>query len=373
MRPPGDLNDLGADGRAAWDRLIASEVNSILKELKEAGKVPTGLASDDTNSAGVRTIEWPGFPVLVSDELGLDAALELLDLPFGAPDGGRLRQEEYLEWRPIIRDGRLRGIEMTTELRDYWTVLAGHEPGRTLELLGKLAGEGGAAPAADAYGSELGDPFAPGVSTKSLEKAFRATMLPVEKPPSPSISPYNDGTRALCCMVQRSNSLRALLALVLSAARQLVVCDELTGQTRYASGSEAIDQLGAAAQDGRNSDPLIVERITRFVSEGHRIAFDDPLGIYIGQVQLHELEQPGGEDVPAAWLEFSRGVGAAQSPDGRSRRQRLKLALPKDADFDLDDLVVRRSGERLRFGGQLAALVELAVYVRTGPVEEAPA
>jgi len=28
---------------------------------------------------------------------------------------------------------------------------------------------------------------------------------------------------------------------------------------------------------------------------------------------------------------------------------------------------VRRSGERLRFGGQLAALVQLQVHVRTGP------
>ncbi len=75
--------------------------------------------------------------------------------------------------------------------------------------------------------------------------------------------------------------------------------------------------------------------------------------------------------MPRAWLELSRGTGAAKSPDGRPRHQRLKLELPEDADFSLADLRVRRSGERLRFGGQLAELVELAAYVAVGPVRRA--
>jgi hypothetical protein len=169
-------------------------------------------------------------------------------------------------------------------------------------------------------------------------------------------------------MVQKDNSLDALLALVLSAARPLVVKDEVTRQKRYPSGSEAIERLDAEARDGRNSDPLIVERVVRFVSEGRGVDVDDPLGVYIRELQLHELEQPDGEDVPRSWLKLSRGAGAAHSPDGRSRRQRLKLELPKDADFSLADLRVRRSGKRLRFGGQLAELVELGAYIVTGPV-----
>ena len=314
MGPPGELDELDGPGRAAWAELVAQEVDSIVSNLREHGKTPTGLLGDGEEVEGVRTIEWPGFPVRVSDELGLDAALELLDQPTESLEVGRMRQEEYLEWWPVRGDGRLRGFEMTTELGDYWKLLAKHGNARAAEPLG-----------------ESGEPR---------------------------------------FMVQPNNTLGALLALVLSAARPLTVVDELTGQRRYPSGSEAIERLGASAQDGRNSDPLIVERIARFVSEGRRIAFDDPLGVYIGQVQMHELEQPDGEDVPVAWLELSRGAGPDESPDRRSRRQRLKLELPTDADFDLDDLIVRRSGERLRFGGQLAALVELAVYVRTGPAGE---
>ncbi len=316
MRPPGELDELDAAGRTAWTGLVTQEVDSIVAQLRELGRAPTGLLGDGEAAEGVRTIEWPGFPVRVSDERGLDAALELLDRPPGSPDGGRMRQEEYLEWWPIRRDGRLRGIEMTTELGAYWEILAEH-----------------------------GEEDAPAPPEENGEPPF---------------------------MIHENNTLHALLALVLSAARPLTVVDKLTGQRRYPSGSEAIAALGASAADGRNSDPLIVERIVRFVSEGRHVAFDDPLGVYIGQVQLHELAQPDGEDVPAAWLALSRGAGAAESPDGRSRCQRLKLTLPDDADFNLDELTVRRSGERLRSGGQLAALVELAVYVQTGPVVEEP-
>ena len=101
-------------------------------------------------------------------------------------------------------------------------------------------------------------------------------------------------------------------------------------------------------------------------SEGRPVGVDDPIGIYIVSVQEHELAQPDGEDVPEDWFSFKRGVSATQAPDGRQRAQRLTLEVPGDADFALSDLVVRRTGERLVLGGQLAALVQLAVYLRVG-------
>jgi hypothetical protein len=360
VRPPGELDELGEAGRAAWSDVVDKEVAKILKELVESESEPTGLAATGEADTGVHTIEWPAFPVRVAAELGAAAAMELLDQSSsGADEVGRGRQEEYLEWRLIRRDGEPRGIEMTTEFHEYWTVLAGHEPERALAQIGAFVGEELADPA-KVYGPDLADDATP----KKREEAFERTMLPG---PKGELSPYNNGQAGLCCMVHSNNTLKALLALVLSAARPLLVKDAVTGETRYPSGSEAIAELGAEAEDGRNSDPLIVERIVRFVSEGRRVGFDDPLGVYIRELQLHELEQPNGEDVPREWLELSRGAGEAESADGRPRRQRLKLELPHDADFSLADLVVRRSGERLRFGGQLAELVELGAYARAGP------
>ena len=61
-------------------------------------------------------------------------------------------QEEYLEWRTVRdRGGAIRRVELTTELRDYWRVLAAHEPARTVELVGELTGR--AAGPQDVYGT----------------------------------------------------------------------------------------------------------------------------------------------------------------------------------------------------------------------------
>lgn len=373
MRPPGDLDELGGAGRAAWSALVGREVERILAELKRSGREPARLLAADATDVAVRTIEWPAFPIRVSDELGAAAAMELLDRSGPSEEEiGRAGQEEYAEWRLVHRDGEARGIELTTELREYWTLLAGHEPRRALEVLASFAGEDALEPVV-LFGPELENPLASQVTVAQREAAFARTMLPAGERGLAPFGPHNDGRAALCCMVQASNSLAALLALALSAARPLLIEDVVTGEMRYPSGSEAIEGLRAEAVDGRNSDPLIVERLVRFVGEGRPVGIDDPLGIYIRQLQLHELAQPDGEDVPAEWVELSRGLGAGEAADGRSRAQRLRFELPEDADFSLSDLVVRRSGEKLRFGGQLAELVELCAYVRTGEAGDLPA
>jgi hypothetical protein len=162
--------------------------------------------------------------------------------------------------------------------------------------------------------------------------------------------------------------LEALLRLGLDAmAHPVVVQDPVTGRVRYASGAEVIPLLGAAAQDGRASDPVVVERIAKLASEGRAVAVDDPVGIAIRGVQRSGLAQADGCEVPAEWFSFSRGVPADEAPDGRQRCQRLTLEVPPEAG-SVDELVVQHTGDRLRFGGQLAALVQLTAYLRTGPI-----
>jgi hypothetical protein len=367
VRPPGGLDELGEAGRAAWSAHVERLVETIATDLQANGQAPQGIGDAGEGPMRVRTLEWPAFPARIAAVLGRRAAMEGLDRHDPERgDVGRADQEEYLEWRLVRREGKPVAIEMTTELRDHWTVLAAHEPQRVLALAGSFAGDEAEAPAVLLYGMGLDQVLAATPAERGL--AFARTMLPGDGLEASEwrFSPYNDGRTALCCMVHRSNDLSAMLRLVLGAARPLVVEDSITDERRYPSGSEAIASHAVSAQDGRNSDPLIVERVVRFVTEGRRVIFDDPIGVYLGQIQLYELVQPDGEDVPAEWVRLSRGTAAADAADGRSRAQRLEFALPDDADFSLDDLVVRRTGEKLRFGAQLAALVELCAYVRTG-------
>jgi hypothetical protein len=163
-----------------------------------------------------------------------------------------------------------------------------------------------------------------------------------------------------------SNSLDALLRMAAAAAVPLLVLDAESGEPRFPSGSEVIALLRDpdSAKDGRSSDPVIVERLARLATEGRPIRFDDPLGIYIVDVQTSELLTPEDEPLPREWLRLS-GQDPPQ-PDRLPRDQRLELEVPADAGFTLAQLRSARTGRRIEYGAQIAELVQVAVYLRVG-------
>lgn len=353
---PGGLCELCAEAAAAWDHLLAE----VVAEVKPP---PQALATADTRTQELTGPDWPAMPARIQSCLGRRQAHALLDWRTDHGDEGRrLHQEEYLEWR-VVRadDGNPRRIEMTTEFGDYWKVLAGYQPEETLKLVASFAGEETIDPRA-VYGDL--DPFGAAVDPSQRSAAFAATMLAATG--RPMANPYNNGQRAICCMVQASNTLKALINLVAASAEPHVVIDAVTKDRRPMSGSEAIQVIReGAAQDCRNSDPVVVERVVRLATEGRLIAFDDPIGVYIRGVEHGQLIRPDGSDVPAEWFKLCRGVGPDEAADGRPRYQRLTFEVPEGAGFTLADLKQRGTGDRITHGAQLAEVVTLGVYVRT--------
>lgn len=163
-----------------------------------------------------------------------------------------------------------------------------------------------------------------------------------------------------------TNNLDALLRLAVAAAVPRLVPDAESGEPRFPSGSEAIAELSdpRAAEDGRSSDPVIVERLARLATEGRPIRFDEPLGVYIVDVQASELLTPEDEPVPREWLRLSRQ--ASPCADGLPRHQRLEFEVPAGAGFTLAQLRSARTGRRIEYGSQIAELVQVAVYLRVG-------
>ncbi|MDZ7734542.1 MAG: hypothetical protein U5R31_16970 [Acidimicrobiia bacterium] len=263
----------------------------------------------------------------------------------------------------MVRDNRgpVR-FELTTELGAYWELLATHAPDRVLELVGQFAREEDIDPTA-VFGGH--DPFDDGSTKDERLVGFRAAMLGEGPDGTTAGFPglYNDGTRAITCLAQRSNTLDALLGLVIAAATPHQVIDAHTGAARFPSGSEAIAQLtDGSAQDCRFSDPVIVERLVQLATEGRYIRLDDPIGIYILDVQTHVLEGPMGDPIPKDSCRLSRPGPDAK--DGRSRYQRLELEIPDDAGFTLADVCSRRTNEPIVHGAQIAELVQLGIYLR---------
>jgi hypothetical protein len=316
------------------------------------------LRSRDAATTHLAMCDWAGLPARVTSCLGRPNALDLLD--WEGEDfayTGRALQDEYFEWR-VVRGpgGLLQRVEFTTELPDYWRVLAAYEPSRLLRLVADFAGEASLIPSA-AYGSF--DPFASDVTPDDREWAFALTMLPPA-----GRSPYNSGSKALCCMAQRTNSLEAIVRLAVEGARRRVLHDPSDGRMRCPTSSEVIPLLDAAVL-GRGSDPIIVERLTRLAFEERLVAFDDPLGIYIQSIQHTRLRTPSGEIVPPELFTFSRGLSPEESDDGRPRYQRLSVEVPQGEGYSLGHVIDVATEQPIRYGGQVADLVQLAVFFRT--------
>lgn len=158
------------------------------------------------------------------------------------------------------------------------------------------------------------------------------------------------------------DTLGALIALVAAAAFPHV--SEETGQVL--SGPEAIASGTQAAQACRNSDPTVVGANIQLAAAGRLFALDDPIGVYIRGVQTERLRQPDGSAGAGGVVPVPAGLAAARLQRPRTlpaSRRRGAAGL----GFSLGDLVDDATGERVEFGGQIADLVQLAVYVRVSP------
>lgn len=365
MAAPGGLIELGEElGR--WDAHVAKLTASL--------EPPPNLTRADlTNATELRVPDWPAVPIRARACLGEARADRLCDArAHSGETGRRLFQEEYAEWRVLSDEDGPTRFELTTELGDYWTLLARHQPDRLLELVAEFA-RAPSLEAIEVFGEpdpRLGD-SAEDIRAEAFSRRFLGRSLSDEKWRGLPAA-FNNGERAITCLSRRDNSLFALVNLVVASTVPLRVRDRQDGELRFPSGSEAIPELAeGAAQDCRASDPLVVERIVRLATEGRLIRFDDPIGIYIAAVQSQDLLDPDGQPIPDEWVELTR-----QGPpldDGLARHQRLTLEVPRGVGFKLSDVVSRRSGEKIRWGAQVAELIELAVYLRVGEAGSVPA
>jgi hypothetical protein len=306
---------------------------------------------------GSSSPDWTGLPLRVERCLGRAKALAVMDLaPRSDGTSGRDFQEEYLEWR-AIKDpgtGRLERVEMTTELPERWRLAAAYEPEELVRAVASFAREPRVAASA-VFGAY--DPFAPSATAAGREQAFADTMLGPG-----SRSPYNDGRRAICCMAQATNTDGALATLARAASRPRLVQAGGAGRARPPTAAELIPVLGEAAQLGRSSDPILVERLARLAFEGRAVGLREPVGVWIQGTQHTRLRTPTGEPVPPEWFTLSRST-SPPSTTGAARPQRLILEVPPEEGFCVGDLVDLATEEPLRYGGQVAELIQLALTI----------
>jgi hypothetical protein len=349
---PGNLSDLEGTGKDEWDRYVS---NSTKEAIRVSGTTQFLAESDDSITSPPVAVDWSGFPVRIQSCLDgrLRKTLPFLDWQLGSIDAGRpIGHEEYLEWR-VVRNGtgKITRIEFTTEVREYWEILAKYHPTKCLRLLGRFAGER-IADFADIFGS---DPEQ--MTPEERASNFQNNMFALDN--TPPRSPYNNGRRSIAFMGKSVNTLNAAIQLASFAAFPYQA-EEADGTIRSLTGSEAIAFTNQNALDCRNSDPTIVASVIDQAIAGKFLVLDNPPGIYIVDVQHEKILLPDRSgSIPRDWFEFQRG-----SRDGVERSQRLVFEVPPSQGFTISDLIDEEIDEPISFGGQIAKKITVGLYVR---------
>ncbi|HXE53952.1 MAG TPA: hypothetical protein VN541_13100, partial [Tepidisphaeraceae bacterium] len=159
--PPGFADAASAAVLAAWNQEIQSTFASLRADPNLGRSVPFFLDSaDELGGPSVDAVHWPGDPAEPRFCLNEDWARKLSD--WGAR-GRHLFHNEYAEYSLVLRPDaagmvRPKRFTLTTELAEWWTTVATHDPAMVRQMVGEVLG---VAPSfTELYGADAGDPQA---------------------------------------------------------------------------------------------------------------------------------------------------------------------------------------------------------------------
>jgi len=357
---PAFVNDLGAGPLAQWSAKVHGWFREAEQGLPVNGRL-YNMIDRPADDAAHALIPWNGFPRKFAlrwptdverrwrtAETVVDADMDGRSAAFFRRQGGgfvnaRLPfrdQDEYCEWH-TFRDpasGAIERIVFTSENPEYWQHLAETDEDRLLQLYRQLVSSNVARD--DLFFNE--DVFRPEVRNgQTLAVNQNGRYNPLNR--------WNTHA-GIVHLTHPANSLGAEVALAADA----------TILRRGAGGDLVTDDgnlICCAAYGGvnRSSDPTIGGRINELVRGGNAVTINDPIGLYIGDIDFQPIEPPGGIAAADCWR-VVRGNAADKMI------LRAQFALPEGSGFALEDVLV--GGEPLRFGAQLAELVTIVIHGR---------
>ncbi|WP_199522422.1 hypothetical protein [Geodermatophilus marinus] len=357
--PPGRADHLPDDLIGRWNGLV---------QAAHAAHEPTlgsrFFSPEPDTGADATTVQvgWFGDPAEPGSCLGPEAAEQLSD--WGVR-GRHVLHNEYCEYAVQMAadtDGvvRPKRVQVTTELSEYWLMLATWSPPTVRDLVESMLG---VQPAwQELYGPGVSDPAA--LDPRQRTVAFATYMaghggnrdLAAAGVPAQPIGSLNAANALF--MTHPINGLDDLLYIVMFGARPYV--RQTPDGVEPASREEIFRAFDVAHLACRHADPAAAMAAAGAAVAGRTVAFTNPLGMYLKSFTADVFALDGGP-VPEEWVRFSRG-----EPD---RFQRLEFG-PGDSDpHFLDDItVVLGDVEKpLRGGFQVVRQLEVGPFVTLGP------
>lgn len=353
---PGKADAVSTIVKESWNNLIAAIYNS--QKQRHPG---TFLVLDPTSinaGAPINAVRWaanPAVPLACLDN-SEEKTRALCD--FGIR-GRHVLHNEYSEYMVIYRtdaqgNRRPKRVILTTELREYWTTLAVYDPPYCKQLAESLVER--TISWSELYGTGVSDPN----TLSEDERLFRFSVEVagdggglVTGVPSQPQGKLN--TENILFMTHPINGLDDLIFIVMFGAKPYVVRLP-DGTYREPTKFEIFGDGNALAC--RNADPNAALGASAQARQGVRLAFANPLGMYI-LTSPEELRQQffiGDEPIPEEWIRLSRGEPGMY--------QRLEFGPGDDTQEFLDDIIVSRGNEDIPVKGGY----DVALKVEVGPL-----
>ena len=353
---PGKADTVTLTVKEAWNNKIKAQYDR--QKLNHPGTfVVLDPESIDTGNP-INAVRWAANPAVPLACLDNDEDKTRALCDFGIR-GRHVLHNEYLEYMVVYGEDnegnkRPKRVIMTTELREYWTTLAVYDPNYCKELAESLVGR--SISWSELYGTGVSDPNTLSEDDRlnrfSQEVAGSGYLLRNGVPNQPQ---GKLNTENLLFMTHPINGLDDLIYIVMFGAKPY--------QVRLSDGSYREPTKFEIFGDGnplacRNADPNAALGASAQARRGVKLAFANPLGMYI-LTSAEELRLQfflGDDRIPAEWIRLSRGEPGMY--------QRLEFGPGDDSPEFLDDIIPSTGAE----GTFVKGGYDVASKVEVGPL-----
>lgn len=360
----------GAPGSADSDapEVVIDEWNKLIVDQIGSRPVSPILVADPANIANGQissAVKWPGHPLEPLNCQDEEIAAELSDWGW---TGRAELHNEYLEYGLVMRSdaaGKLRPKRFvaTTELMEWWQVMAVHAPDYFVSRINGITGGN------ESFEGIFGRTVSQWeqLSMSQREREFMRVMVGNGRSNPPS-NPLNPDS--VLFMSHPINGLDDLIYVVHFGSFPYAVKDG--GEVRRARIEEIFVAEGVRYLFCRNADPAAAEGAynqafmigTEGAPQFRKLAFANPLGMYIRSFSSDDMFFKGSV-VPTSWTRWSRG--AEDTP------QRLEFGPADSEDGFLDEVTLGQDVDSPVLSGyQIAKRIEVGPLVVVGDAAPIP-
>lgn len=268
-------------------------------------------------------------------------------------------QDEYLEWF-LVRDpgtNQITRIDFTAEAPEYWETLAEGDPDLAQTIYSELLGE--TVPKGDLFfSSDTVCPELEETTRGNLQFVGFTKLFPGEE--DFKAGQYNrwnkwNTEKGMVHLTQRNNTLFAEINLAAIATQRFAIRPDLSADVdRF-----TLTACGGYGAVNRNSDPTIGQAVNTLALSDFRVMVSNPIGLYIGEINLSGFRDPAGNPVPRDQI-LTIHRGSFDDEDGLARVLRFSVHPPAGATYGLEACTF--DGFPLTTGGPIARQTTVVIH-----------